>query len=166
MGLDQYILQSSSDADVLNTINAIIDIDFKSGQMVAELTYLRGYHSLHDYFKWVVNQGVSNDGHDGSAADVTFFPAKKEELKQLIGVDGYDYSTIQNETFTHIDAADLITYRDFCWRVMNADGEGTIWDDNDDFYVQDFEAESIYEQLSEALDGMDSNLKLYYYASF
>lgn len=129
MGLDQYIFQSSADADVLNTINAIIDIDFESGQIVEELTYLRGYHSLHDYFKWVT-------------------------------------STIQNETFTPITAAAVITYRDFCWRVMQTGSEGTIWDDSDAFYVRDFEAESIYERLSEALEGMDINLKLYYYASY
>jgi hypothetical protein len=155
MGLDQYIVQSPADADVLNAVNSIVDIDFESGQMVEVLTYLRGYNSLHEYLKGVIGRRVLNDECYGSAAGVTFFPAKTEDLVQLLGVDGYDYSTIQNETFIQIYAADLIPFRDFCCRVMAAG--------DDEYYVREFEAEGICEGLNQVLDRMDSNLKLYYY---
>lgn len=49
MGLDQYFVQSTADADVLNALESIIDINFDSGQIVEYLTEFRGYRSLHAY---------------------------------------------------------------------------------------------------------------------
>lgn len=64
MGLDQYIVQSSADADVLNILESIIDINFESGQIVEELYYFRGDRSLHQYLEGVIKRRVSKGGHD------------------------------------------------------------------------------------------------------
>lgn len=159
MGLDQYIVQSSADADVLNTLNSIIDINFESGQIVECLLELRGYHSLHEYIKGVIERRVKRDGRDGSEESITFFPVDREKLMQLIGVDGYDYSSITNETFIPITSDDLIPFRDFCQRWLNTP-------DCDEYCVRELEAEGIYEGLSRVLDKMDNNLKLFYYESY
>jgi hypothetical protein len=160
MGLDQYFVQSTTDADVLNTLNSIIDINFESGQIVECLVELRGYHSLHDYVKGVVKRRVKMDDPNGSEASITFFPVDKEKLIQLIGVDAYDYSSISNETFIPITTDDLIPFRDFCKRwLMGAP-------DCDEYYVRELEVEGIYEGLNEVLGKVDSNLKLYYYESY
>lgn len=178
MSMAQYIVQSPADADVLNAINSIIDIDFESGQVVEELLCMGGGNrSLYKYLEGVVEHREKGL-QVGSVANVTFFPADRDELIHLIGrVDGSGYSTIPNTTFVPIYRDDLVFLIDFL-RVQKRSlkREDMAYDDDeyvicffldeDEFFIDELDVDSIYEGVTEVLDQMDDNLKLYYYASF
>lgn len=178
MSMTQYIVQSSADADVLNAINSIIDIDFRSGQIVDELLCMGGGNrSLYKYLEGVVEhrkKGLQVE----SVANVTFFPADRDELIHLIGhVEGSDSSTIPNTTFVPIYRDDLVSLIDFL-RVQKRSlkREDMAYEDDeyvtyffldeDEFFIDELDVDNIYEGVTEVLDQMDDNLNLYYYASF
>ena len=178
MSMTQYIVQSSADADVLNAINSIIDIDFESGQVVEELLCMGGGNrSLYKYLEGVVKhrkKGLQVE----SVAYVTFFPADRDKLIHLIGrVDGSGYSTIPNTTFVLIYRDDLVTLIDFLSLQKKAlKREDMAYEEDeyvtifylteDEYFIDELDVDNIYEGVTEVLDKMDDNLNLYYYASF
>lgn len=186
MGLDQYFVQSTADADVLNALESIIDINFGSGQIVEELTYFRGYRSLHAYMGGAIATRLKRGGFGGSVSDVTFFPAKKDKLLHLIrpgrsadekGYYTYDSAYIPNTTFIQIYRDDLVPLIDFLRLQRRAlKREDMAYEEDEyitvfylgegDYFIDELEVEGIYRQLNEVLDKMDDNLNLYYYAWF
>jgi len=178
MSMTQYIVQSPADADVLNAINSIVDIDFDSGQIVEELLCMGGGNrSLYKYLEGVVKhrkKGLQVE----TVANVTFFPADRDELIHLIGrVDGSGYRTIPNTTFVLIYRDDLVSLIDFLSLQKKAlKREDMAYEEDeyvtifylaeDEYFIDELDVDNIYEGVTEVLDKMDDKMNLYYYASF